>query len=65
MKCPKCGKELETGRGGCEPQYYWAGCEPCGFYISARSLEELKQKLEPAEKQEISSADVGRVEDIL
>jgi len=65
MNCPKCGKEMETGRAGAEPQYWWAGCDPCGLYTSARTEEELKRKLEPAEQQVITSADVGKVEDIL
>lgn len=65
MNCPKCGKEMETGRAGAEPQYWWAGCDPCDFYASARTEEELKEKVRPPEKQEIKSSDVGKVEDIL
>ena len=64
MNCPKCGKELKTGFatiGG----YHWAGCDPCGFYVSARTEEELKEQVKPPEVQKITSADVGRVEDIL
>jgi len=65
MNCPKCGQELEQGRGGVESQYYWAGCNPCGFYTSARTEEELQSKVRPAERQVITSRDVGRIEDIL
>ncbi len=65
MKCPKCGKEMEQGRAGVEPQSYWAGCDPCGFYTSARTEEELQDKVRPAERQTITSSDVGRIEDIL
>jgi len=46
MDCPKCGKELEFGRGGSEPQYYWVGCDPCGVYISAREEAELMKKID-------------------
>ena len=65
FNCPKCGKEMEEGRVGAEPQRWWAACDPCGIYVSARTEEELKGKLEPREKQEITSADVGKLEDIL
>jgi len=65
MKCPKCGKELDGGRAGPRPKYYWAGCDSCGFYTSAATLEELKKRIEPAEVQEISPSDVGKLEDIL
>lgn len=72
MKCPKCGLEMDQGRGssgsrggtGMKPEFFWASCV-CGLYIEAETQEKLEERLRPAERQEIGSDDVGKVEDIL
>ncbi len=66
MKCPKCGIEMETGISSPLPQppHHWAECPECKLFQTASSYQELEKRLEPSEKQEITSKNIGKVEDI-
>ena len=67
MQCPKCKIEMKTGASSPlpPPSHVWAECPQCKLYANASTYRELENKLEQAEKQEITSSDVGKLEDVL
>ncbi len=62
MKCSKCSVEVEMGEDG---SLYWARCPKCSFYCEAGSMGAVLERLKPSEKQEITSNDIGKLEDVL